>query len=394
MFVAGLAASAAVSAAQAQYAFPAFNPSPAATTTLWRSQDLVALAGGSIPAASYTSYLIAYDYTAVNGALPPNDGSLQWTNEGRSTLSTTAGSGTGSTPIYGAGNIVRASNTTSGPIGALASSITTPNLFWTGSLTGGHAGGSAPLFVNYRQTFGGTNALWSNVRVVLNPVVNVNGPSNVVTGPNAPASFTDLGQIDAGGPFTYNSPAVVTSAAAPLQWFRFSLGNSGNSIANFLLDLDTNVNANSTSTDDSEIHIFYRQSNGQLALVGTDDDDANGNLSLLTFGATSTTAGTRPYGAAGSTYDGRDGFASLFNAGEYFVAVGQFGGVASGSPSIASSLGLDGVSINRTYSFSNTTLLNPTAFITTQFNLNFVPTPGAAALLGLGGLVAARRRRA
>jgi MYXO-CTERM domain-containing protein len=37
----------------------------------------------------------------------------------------------------------------------------------------------------------------------------------------------------------------------------------------------------------------------------------------------------------------------------------------------------------------------PTTFLTNQtFSLAFVPTPGAAALLGLGGLLAARRRRA
>jgi len=390
--VAGTAA-----AAHAQFAFPSFNPSPSAIGTTWTAQDMLTLNGGSVPAGTYTSYLLVYDYTANNGTQPATSSSIQWTSEGRSTLSTTAGSGTGTTPTYGAGNVVRASNT-SGPVGSASSSITTPNLYWTGSLTGGYTGGTNPLFLNYRQSFNNTagpNANWSNVRLVLNPSFTYSSPTNVATGVAAPTSgIIDIGQVDAGGAFSYHSAAVTTSAAMPLQWFRFTMG-SGGQVPGFLLDIDSNDNALSQSSADSEMHLFFQQADGSLVLINTDDDDGVGNRSLLTFGSTDPTANGRNYGnAADAVYNGRDGVSALFGAGTYFVALGQYNGGATALPAFTSTLSPSGTGLAVQYAWSNSTLTAPTSYITTQLNLNFVPTPGCAALLGIGALAAGRRRRA
>jgi hypothetical protein len=314
------------------------------------------------------------------------------------TISTTAANAvTSTTPTYGAGNVVRASNTGTGPVGGGSFSTTTSNLYWTGALSGGYTGGTNPMFLNYRQSFSGTNANWSNVRLILNPVNNV-VTNNV--GAAAPGSFNELGNITPGGaPSTPNyintNIAGSTNAQTPVQWYHFNLTNAIGA-AN-ALDIDTFGTGAAPGGVDTRLILWQVTANG-LVPVGNNDDIASGsynNASRLSFGNTSPTFGSqgnsedRGYGNP-FTYTGADGAALA--AGSYFISVSYYQNNAvltNSTTSVVTGVGIDSVT-TATYSMGTTAATYGDFLL----NIRAIPTPGAAALLGLGGLVASRRRRA
>lgn len=130
------------------------------------------------------------------------------------------------------------------------------------------------------------------------------------------------------------------------------------------------VNFNTESTTgvtDTEVGVYNQY--GQL--LGSDDDSGTGNLSSLNL-------------------------ANLPD-GTYYIAVGSYNTSFSGAFGVTSNgtetgtFGIEVVSGMDTLLGSATAGANPN---NVQWFCVTIPTPGAAAMLGLGGLVALRRRRA
>jgi hypothetical protein len=214
------------------------------------------------------------------------------------------------------------------------------------------------------------DARWSNLSITVNRVV---APT---------ANVTDLGTIG------FDGAQVVgtTSAAAPVQWYRFVVPANATVNSGRWFDITTRA---SGAAFDTSLALF-RGSDG--ALLSADDEDGTGSFSQLSYGSTSVTpftgasAGNRGSGAiyAGSTSaGGNHGRDFALDAGEYYLAVGFYTSAFNGAgDAIVAS---EGFGINTNLG----TFGNYTLNLTTN-----IPTPGALALVGLGGLVAARRRRA
>jgi hypothetical protein len=155
----------------------------------------------------------------------------------------------------------------------------------------------------------------------------------------APASFIDLGVIGAPGSYTFNTDGSFNTA--------------------FQFDADTELGLwDSAGT-----------------LLGEDDDgSAVGLFSEITVNLP---AGEYFLGISEFNSDFEDGFLNILNpleAGDVIDVVLNINGSFAGSQTIQD-LGTDGTA--------------ETGF----FRVEVIPAPGAAGLLGLAGLAAARRRR-
>lgn len=393
----------------------------------------------TIPAGTYTNYAVVVDW---NG----NGNSNQFSSEARAFLGLGAANGgaAGSAPIspVASQTIARTTAAATNSAGSGANR----GMFWTGTIaTSAARTFTAPTnaFVSAGQTWttGTLNAGWNNVRVVMNyTTFSTVAPTTVNTNAPAPSmptiaqlsslgAYTDLGTLTPGR----ISNTVTTTAAQPRSFFRFVLPtNVSASNAGTLLDLDT------TGTSDTGIAIYrVNAGTGQLERISTAasaytynnalatapdvryaaDDTGDAANAMLTYGSTNPLAfagsAQRSYGITTGTttpgsfaYNGNNG--DLF-AGEYVAVVGGFSGLVdttTTSPTvttISSATTLTEVTPgNFTFGLVNSTLTTPAgntffgapSTVTTTFNIAFAPTPGAAALLGLGGLMAARRRRA
>lgn len=173
-----------------------------------------------------------------------------------------------------------------------------------------------------------------------------------------PTTVFDFGAVFGSASFT------TTVAPNEVQWFSFSLANGAS-----YLDLTTTLGQTGI---DTEIGIYDAAGN----LVGNDDDDGIGLRSTLSFGAGSGQMLGDPFNLGGDGIaNGEDGL--LPATGVYYVAIGEF------------QVNFDPTGFGVTSTGTDTG-----GTITLTILTDAVPAPGAIAMLGMGGLVATRRRRA
>lgn len=178
-----------------------------------------------------------------------------------------------------------------------------------------------------------------------------------------PASFLDIGSL--------TGDVVLSGSSNGVQWFRFSIAQDA--IAPTYLDLTSNgsIIPDTGGNADTELALF----NAAGDFLSTDDDDGLQFRSTLSFGAGSGLL-------LGDAFDlGGDG-----------IANGNDGNLAAGTYWLAL--------VDWDHTFSNGFGVTPvpgTQVAPHNWQLsvytNIVPAPGSLALLGLGGLVATRRRR-
>lgn len=125
------------------------------------------------------------------------------------------------------------------------------------------------------------------------------------------ASITDLGTLTTG---VTNVNDNLNSGA--INWYRFTLAGDVNPASLNFLDIDTEGSAPTGGTNPNDTYMGLYRSDGTL--VNFDDDDGSGNLSQLTYGATS--PARSPVGNS-AAYNGRDG---SLTAGIYYLAVTSF----------------------------------------------------------------------
>ncbi len=328
--LAGLAGLAASSAAMADFTFSLSNQSN--VTTSWRSINLTTAA--SIPNDTYTGVRIQYDFDSnPNGT----SSSHAWSNEGRATLSSTGGSGTGTSPTFGGGNTNWTSGVTIVTGGASNANDVAGirfNLNFTSPL---NFNGSQSIFWNYRQAFGnaaGQQVDWNNVSVTFISFVP----------PTPPAGAINLGTLAPGGMLMAQTPYVSNT----VQWYKFTLGTAIPAGDQFLAHTFGNtLSGGQFGTEDTEIALFNSAGN----VLGNNDDTGSFRWSTL-----SSTAGLA--------------------AGDYYIAASAYN-LAVG-PSFSASV-VDAVAVG--------------GAVTGDIKLTIIPAPATAGLLGLGGLLAARRRR-
>ena len=389
MMIAAAAVAAMAGTAFGQHAFPVFNPAPSAVTNTWRAQNL-----GAAPAGSYSSYIVMFDWFNI----APGNG---WSNEARSTLSSTpANANTLATPTYAdAGNVVYGNNLVAAT-GSINNISDRSNIFWTGNLANPYAGGS-DFYLNFRQSFNSTNMNWENVRVVLAPVINNVVDRNHIA---VPTSFTDLGTQSVG-----STNLSVNVAAGTGAWFRFSVDSNVNNAAGNAFDMFT------SGAVDTRMHVFREGANGLVPIATTDDiafpSNPNG---AATFGSSDGMSNGRDdYGVTGVPgvfdFDGRGGRdlvaniptltntagAGSLDVGEsYWVWVGFWQATALSAAQANLVMQSDAVTFDIVSKFTESFNDVGTAHEGFTLEIRSLPTPGAFALLGLGGLVATRRRRA
>lgn len=148
-------------------------------------------------------------------------------------------------------------------------------------------------------------------------------------------------------PGTAQAPTGAPGTPGDVDWFSFTVTGQTTFVASIFAIIN-----NGTNTPDSMLVLTDAQGN----ILANDDDSNVGNMSSLDT--------------------------IVLNAGTYFIGVTGYNDTANGTAlpdGYTGTTQLSGHTENWTYKLI--------------IGLNIVPTPGAAALLGLGGLVAGRRRR-
>jgi MYXO-CTERM domain-containing protein len=255
------------------------------------------------------------------------------------------------------------------------SATTDAQLFTSGSFTGTIAGtrtqslggftgapfnvGGQTFSFRFYESFndGGTltDAVYDALTITFNAFV-----------PPTPPACTDLGAVS-----NSSYPAVQSGslASGQVQWYCFTVA------ANTVLDIHTYLSTNLSGGQlDTEIGLY--NSLGQLVAT---NDDLNGGL---VSGQGNFNSGISTGGGSGVDLDGSGPGVPLGNAamgtnvpgflaaGTYYLAVAGFNSA-----------------FNNDFGVTGGTAAG-------NFNLTLIPTPGAVAVLGLGALVAGRRRRA
>lgn len=197
-----------------------------------------------------------------------------------------------------------------------------------------------PFDVNYNggdslhfaalQTFGGSSATWGDTTLELLTSINVTPPTSSFVGVNP------------------NTMAIDPIAASQVIWYSFDVAGGAGANPWSISSAGSTNTGGSFGDDDTELGLY--NSLGQLVATNDDEDFGAGILTSL---IDSTTVGA-------------------LADGTYYVAAGNF------NTDFAAAFGATSTS---------------TAVGTSKVTFNFVPAPASAALLGLGGLAAIRRRR-
>ena len=205
-------------------------------------------------------------------------------------------------------------------------------LTWTGFFDAPYNGGDS-LFFNSWQSFGGSDAMWNNVDITIG--------FDVPVPPMAPES-TALGTNP-------SSMTFAPLAQAEVQWFSFDVAGGAGAMPWSISTAGSTNTGGSFGDNDTEIGLY--DSAGNLIASNDDEDFGNDILTSLLDSA-----------GVGALADGT-----------YYIAVGAF---------------------NTVYGPEFGATSDSTASGETKLTLSFVPAPASVAFLGLGGLAAARRRRA
>ena len=176
----------------------------------------------------------------------------------------------------------------------------------------------------------GTDATWTNVNFDFYDFAPVGPPASTFVGSNP------------------NTTASNPLNAAEVTWYSFDLTDGAGALPWSIDTLGSTNTGGSFADDDTEIGLY--DSNGILIATNDDEDFDNDILTSLLDSST-----------VGALADGT-----------YYVAVGSY---------------------DTTYGAGFDAASTSTATGTNVVNFNFVPAPASAALLGLGGLAAIRRRR-
>jgi hypothetical protein len=217
------------------------------------------------------------------------------------------------------------------------------SLAWNADFDVNYTGGNS-LWFTALQTFGGSSATWGNTVLTL---------------------FTNA------TPANFFTPSGPLSPAAPAAIDLGVLGSEGNYVIDTLASPDLDGDGNGDF--DSELGLYSQT--GEF--IATNDDGIPGVFgpSLIDVAAETTFDGL----GAGVYFIALSGFNSLFGP--------DFGATPDGA------LGSDGgqyvLSVNGTELFAGS---HPEDSVT-WFRFEVVPAPSTLALLGLGSLAAARRRR-
>lgn len=189
------------------------------------------------------------------------------------------------------------------------------------------------FFESYNDGGGATNdADWSALSVTF----------NVFTPPTPPAGAVDLGTLAPGGMLMAQNPYVANTA----QWYKFTLGTAIPASEAFIAHTFGNtLTGGQFGAGDTEIGLYDSLGN----LIASNDDAA---------------------------------FPQVWSR------INQGGGLAAGDYYIAAA------AYNTTFSSGFNVTVSDAGTPTGDIKLTIIPTPGAMALLGLGGLLATRRRRA
>lgn len=335
--------------ASADFTFPVFNLGPdVGATNTFTGLDLSTIA--SIPAGNYIGFNMLVDWTSTGNSATNFDNA--WSSEARVHFASAAGTGTG--PTLPGGTTVH--RVVTSPSNGLSNANNLTDLRFSGAF-GVPFDGTTPFFLNYRQVFAGFSTqdiTWANIRLtLLEPAPPVPGDRQ--------SNALDLGVFGVGD---MKMAQGTLASTTNLAWYKFTLNSPvGASEAHSWLEMFTNG-----SNFDTEMGLYDSLGNR----IANNDDEGELSRSALSFGTGSgEQIGGIGFGDAGGPFIGAGQNGATLAAGDYYVVIGGFDTVF-GASNFAVTAGA----------------------ATGNYKLTIVPAPGALALLGLGGLVAARRRRA
>lgn len=386
MFAAGLAA--ASPAMGGSYTFEAFNPDPAGVSNRWRSQNMLNLLGGNqIPVGTYVGYDVQVDWSGNlnEPALSSRDARMIFTTAAIPATSTQGFPIPLTGPTRYTTNVAREPDNGSyyddnDDFTFTPDSNGVNNLRFRGGFNNNYVvtdSSAAPaLNLGFRHQFTGTDYNWSNVRVTL-----YDNYTEML-------GATDLGVLTPGT----TSITVPYNRTNNVQWFKFQIGEAM-SLGDFLTvdTLGTQLAGLKHGQNDTQL-ILWNSSGNAFGNTdhtpGSDDFSLNGarKESMIGVGdvGSSPLADASGYWATDVLFPGQDFYVSVSPRldSEYAFNLTEPNTLQPGMPfALRSSMQLA------------TPGVDPTGFYTINFNTNIAPAPGAAALLGIGGLLASRRRR-
>jgi hypothetical protein len=368
---------------------------------------------GAAPSGTYSTYLIATDWSTVGSG---SDTSTQ-TRFALHTGALAANPGSNVTGPSGSGSIVAYRQYNA--VGALNTQTDRTRMFWYGRVGQPQVrqtytpSGTDPLYLSWQTGVAVPgNGGVSNTRVTLNPRVT---DTRTFVGRPAPTSFIDLGTLNTGD-VSIDLPVSGSSGLGGERWARFSLtGDVSNALSNtFDVFTRTNVGRGVGGL------ILWRETAAGLIPVSstsTLDTGPNGIATGLTFGSANTSAFGRPYGANfNPTYfDGRGGegwvlepwleppgfvggtpgaapagLASLSAGQTYWLTIGPVVWTSNNGTTITLDPDGAGVTVGGNVIYSSG--VSTRSFGSTVF-IRSVPAPSALALLGIAAVSSRRRDR-